>query len=159
MISDQTAMHARTLAPVSTDGVAFTSTRSTAVRKQVCIVASRTLTMTIALLRALAAYGNPPYFQLERRGPVQQRLAPGVSRESDSFGQSRSGSGTQQELRNNYVHPTIHGMYSSSVHAECLAKAERQRLAYSPVAESSNAQPPFWRRTLPLSRENGCTPG
>ncbi len=85
MISEQTAIDARTLTPVSTDGVGFTTTRSAALRKRVGIVASRALTMTAALLRALAAYGNPPYFQLERRGPVQQWLGPGVSRESDSF--------------------------------------------------------------------------
>jgi hypothetical protein len=85
MISEQTAMHTRTLKPVSVNGVTFTTTRSAALRKQVGIFASRALTMTTALLRALAAYGNPPYFQLERRGPVQQWLGPGVSRESDSF--------------------------------------------------------------------------
>ncbi len=85
MISEQTAMDARTLVPVSTDGVGSTTTRSDALRKHVGIVASRVLTMTTALLRALAVYGNPPYFQLERSGPVQQRLGPGVSRESDSF--------------------------------------------------------------------------
>jgi hypothetical protein len=85
MISEQTATHTRRLTPVSADGAELTTTRSAAMRKQVGIVASRALTMTAALLRAFAAYGNPPYFQLERRGPVQQWLGPGVSRESDSF--------------------------------------------------------------------------
>jgi hypothetical protein len=38
-----------------------------------------------SLLRALARWGNPGFFELERRGPVQTRLGPGLSRESDSF--------------------------------------------------------------------------
>ena len=83
MISEHTAMDTRTLTPISAGGVGFTTTPT--LREQGGIVASRALTMTTALLRALAAYGNPPYFQLERRGPVQQWLGPGVCRESDSF--------------------------------------------------------------------------
>ncbi len=30
-----------------------------------------------SLLRALARWGNPGFFELERRGPVQTRLGPG----------------------------------------------------------------------------------
>ena len=85
MMSEQTASHARTLTPVSAPGVAFTRTRSAALAKQVGIVASQALTITTGLLRALAGYGNPPYLELERRGPVQQRLGRGVIRESDTF--------------------------------------------------------------------------
>jgi hypothetical protein len=39
----------------------------------------------ISLWHVLASCGNPGYFEFERRGPVQQRLGPGLSRESDSF--------------------------------------------------------------------------
>jgi hypothetical protein len=43
------------------------------------------ISMAIALWRALAAWGNPSYFELERRAPEHRRLGPGVSRVSDSF--------------------------------------------------------------------------
>ena len=38
-----------------------------------------------SLLSALARWGNPGFFEFERRGPIQTRLGPGLSRESDSF--------------------------------------------------------------------------
>jgi hypothetical protein len=38
-----------------------------------------------ALGGALAFCGNPAFFQFERKGPVETRLGPGVSRVSDSF--------------------------------------------------------------------------
>jgi hypothetical protein len=37
------------------------------------------------LLRALAAHGNPSFFEFERRGAIHHRLGPGVQRVSDSF--------------------------------------------------------------------------
>jgi hypothetical protein len=40
---------------------------------------------TVAVLHALAAYGSPSFFELERRGPEYRRLGPGLSRVSDSF--------------------------------------------------------------------------
>jgi hypothetical protein len=43
------------------------------------------ISMTIALWRALAAWGNPSFFEFERRTPEHRRLGPGVSRVSDSF--------------------------------------------------------------------------
>jgi hypothetical protein len=85
MISEHTAMHTRSLTPVSADGMALTTTRSAAFRKRAGTVAGRALIMATALLRALVTYGNPPYFQLEQKGPVQQRLGPGLCRESDAF--------------------------------------------------------------------------
>ena len=39
--------------------------------------------------------------------------------------------------------PQFMEMYSSSVHAERLAKAERQRLASAPFTEAPTAQSPF----------------
>ena len=43
------------------------------------------ISMAAALWRALAAYGSPSFFELERRAPEHRRLGPGVSRVSDSF--------------------------------------------------------------------------
>jgi hypothetical protein len=43
------------------------------------------ISVTIALWRALAAWGNPSFFELERRTCEHRRLGPGVSRVSDSF--------------------------------------------------------------------------
>jgi hypothetical protein len=38
-----------------------------------------------ALLRFRVVWGTPSLFQFERRGPVQRRLGPGLSRDSDAF--------------------------------------------------------------------------
>jgi hypothetical protein len=48
-------------------------------------IAEQTRTVVIALMRALARWGSPSFFEFERRGPVHRRLGPGVSRVSDSF--------------------------------------------------------------------------
>jgi hypothetical protein len=62
------------------DAVECPRIRSTVSRSRGWIVS-----MTITLWRALAAWGNPPFFELERRAPEHRRLGPGVSRLSDSF--------------------------------------------------------------------------
>jgi hypothetical protein len=64
------------------DAAPATGTPATAWRKRLSGAVAHTM---IGLLRALAMSGNPPYFELERRGPVEQRLGPGLSRVSDSF--------------------------------------------------------------------------
>jgi hypothetical protein len=43
------------------------------------------ISMAIVLWRALAAWGNPSFFELERRAPEHRRLGPGVNRVADSF--------------------------------------------------------------------------
>jgi hypothetical protein len=91
MISEQTATHTPTRAlrvqpfaetSITTD---VTDTRSTGWRERLQVVAAQARTVTIALLGALASSARPSYFELERRGPTQRRLGPGLSRESDSF--------------------------------------------------------------------------
>lgn len=49
------------------------------------IIAQRVRTLTHSLLGAIAAYGNPSFFDFERQGPVHHSLGGGVSRVSDSF--------------------------------------------------------------------------
>ena len=87
MISDHIgyARPARTLASVTTDALGFAAAQSVVWRTSARTIARPALTVTTVVLRALGTHGNPAYFQFERRGPVQQRLGPGVWRESDSF--------------------------------------------------------------------------
>ena len=91
MISEQTATHVPNPAPhvrrLADMGnvVEFTGSHSTGWRQRLPAVVTQARTATIALLGALASVGSPSFFQLERRGPTQQRLGPGLIRESDSF--------------------------------------------------------------------------
>jgi hypothetical protein len=48
-------------------------------------ISARVRLLAAAVGGALAAYGNPAYFQFERRGPIHTRVGPGVSHVSDSF--------------------------------------------------------------------------
>jgi hypothetical protein len=91
MIFEQTATHTpehalrvRRLADMG-NVVEFTGFRSTGWQKRLPGVVTQAKTATAALLRALASVGSPAFFELERRGPTQQRLGPGLIRESDSF--------------------------------------------------------------------------
>ena len=91
MISEHTAIHTPTHRSTSRspdvqpavavdDAVECPGIRSTSSRMRRWIIS-----LAIALWRALAAWGNPSFFELERRGPEHRRLGPGVSRVSDSF--------------------------------------------------------------------------
>ena len=95
MMSVKTAMHTRTLTPASADGMAFTTTRSAALRKQVGIVASRALTITTGLLRALVGYGNPSSWSEGDRFSSGWGEASSASRTPS--GQSRNGSRTHED--------------------------------------------------------------
>jgi hypothetical protein len=92
MIAEQTAMQnptpsamtPATFISVSPAGTC-TASPSPAWRTRVQGVANRAQTLMISVLAALAASSSPTYFDLERQGPVEHRLGPGLSRESDSF--------------------------------------------------------------------------
>ncbi len=86
MISEQTATHALTRPFAKTGAViAITDSRSTGWQARLQGVVAHTKRLPITVLGALAAYGNPSFFQFERRGPTVQRLGAGLTRESDSF--------------------------------------------------------------------------
>jgi hypothetical protein len=91
MISEQTATHTPTSAlrvhsfAEASDVVELTTTRSTAWRDGLNVLTTHARTVANALLGAVALGVSPSYFELERRGPTQARLGPGLSRESDSF--------------------------------------------------------------------------
>jgi hypothetical protein len=91
MISEHTAIHTPThrltirspdVQPsvALDDAVECPGIRSTSSRMRLW-----TISMAIVLWRALAAWGNPSFFELERRAPEHRRLGPGVSRVSNSF--------------------------------------------------------------------------
>jgi hypothetical protein len=91
MISEQTATHTP-IAAVRAQSFAqpgtvinVASTRSTGWRTRLHVVITQAKAVTIVLLRVLASFGSPSFFELERRGPNHQRLGPALSRESDSF--------------------------------------------------------------------------
>ena len=86
MISEHAAIHT----PVRAPGVRPSATLHDAVecpgiQSAGSRVRSWSISMAIALWRALAASGSPSFFEFERRAPEHRRLGPGVSRLSDSF--------------------------------------------------------------------------
>jgi hypothetical protein len=96
MIAEQTAQNApgRSAVPSAPSAPALVgvsaavrleSIRSTGWQKRLCVFSRQILAVAIALLRSLASAGNPPFFELERRGPVEHRLGPGLTRDIDSF--------------------------------------------------------------------------
>jgi hypothetical protein len=91
MISEQTAIHSATSAfPAHqfdhTYGVVdVDAARSEERRKCRPVFAPRVKAAAIALLGTVASWGNPRFFERERRDPTFQRLGPGLGRESDSF--------------------------------------------------------------------------
>jgi hypothetical protein len=87
MISERTALHRPTIHPPGVrpsaaldDAVECRGIRSTGSPTRLWIVAA-----TIALWRALTAWGNASFFELERPVAEHRQLGPGVSRVSDSF--------------------------------------------------------------------------
>jgi hypothetical protein len=93
MIAEQTAMHNPTSAlpacPFDAGDVAgvvdVNGSRAEERRHWRQVFADKAKAVTVTVLGALAAWGSPSFFELERRGPTVQRLGPGLSRESDSF--------------------------------------------------------------------------
>jgi len=92
MISEQTAAHTPTSAlrvqpfAESSDAVELTTTHSAEFRYRLHVLAAQAArVVTKALPGAIASGVSPSYFDLERYGPSQTRLGPGLSRESDSF--------------------------------------------------------------------------
>jgi hypothetical protein len=91
MISEQTATRTPTSAlrahpfTQTSDLVEPTTTPSTGWRDRLQVLAAQVRTVASALLGAVALGVSPSYFELERHGPIQTRLGPGLSRESDSF--------------------------------------------------------------------------
>jgi hypothetical protein len=89
MIAEQTALQRptrSTIAPATftpaIDALPATATLPTAWARRLSDVVADA---AIGVLRAVGRSGNPPYFELERRGPVERRLGPGLYRVSDSF--------------------------------------------------------------------------
>jgi hypothetical protein len=60
-------------------------TASRLVQERLLGIASGARHRSISMLRARVFWGTPSFFQFERQGPVQQRLGPGLTRESGSF--------------------------------------------------------------------------
>jgi hypothetical protein len=91
MISEQTATHTSSSAlhtqsfAQTSDVVYLTTTRSAGWRHRLQVLAAQARAVTVRLLGAVASGLGPSYFELERRAPIQTRLGPGLSRESDSF--------------------------------------------------------------------------
>jgi hypothetical protein len=78
------ALQARTFAE-SGAAIDATGIRSTDWRARFQAVLAHARAVLSVVLGAVAACGQPSYFELERRGPTVQRLGPGLYLESDSF--------------------------------------------------------------------------
>jgi hypothetical protein len=96
MIADHTSIRTPThrvmtgtprVSPVVGPGeiVECPASRSTGWRSALPVVVKHVATVTTALLSALGSWANPSFFEPGRGGPAEQRLGPGLSRESDSF--------------------------------------------------------------------------
>jgi hypothetical protein len=59
--------------------------RSAIWRIRICRVRAWTRNNAVALLRTFGHFGNPGFFEFERRRSAPTRLGPGISREPDSF--------------------------------------------------------------------------
>lgn len=92
MIAEQTALQTpadctTTPTPFGSSNVAagFTDTRPAGWAELLQAIARQARSAARTVLGAVASASTPTFFDLERQGPVQRRLGPGLSRESDSF--------------------------------------------------------------------------